>query len=157
MDSFEIDIRIETRSGGVSASWLKTVTVKILRQLGWKKGAVSLLLVGNRRMGSMNRQFLGRHGATDVIAFSQLGKPHQSTGLAVPFLGDIVLSVERIKRQAVEYGNTFSYELAFCLCHGILHLMEYRDKTKEEAARMERKQKRILSKIWPSKKPKQSF
>ena len=85
--------------------------------------------------------------ATDVISFSQLeGKP-LGPKEGIPFLGDIVISLETTARQAAEYGNSFDYELHFYICHGILHLMGWDDKSKREAARMFSKQTQVLKKI----------
>ncbi len=62
-------------------------------------------------------------------------------------LGDIIISIDTTARQAEEYGNDFLYELAFYLCHGILHLMGHDDSTKAQAERMWAKQTNVLKKI----------
>ena len=83
-----------------------------------------------------------------MIAFSQLEGPRARDSKEMPvYLGDLVVSLDTTKRQSAEYGNSFDYELAFYICHGILHLMGYDDKTKADAERMDKKQKQILKKI----------
>ncbi|HXV27639.1 MAG TPA: rRNA maturation RNase YbeY [bacterium] len=143
----KFDIRIKNEVGTIRLP-LKFLTQKVsgmLRRLGWKKAGLSILFVGDRRIRAFNRRYLGHDRPTDVIAFSQLEgmKPPGE----IPWVGDIVISLTTTRRQAVEYGNSFIYELCFYICHGLLHIMGYRDNTKKEARRMERKQKSILKKI----------
>ncbi len=127
---------------------LRMTAGKILEELGWKKAALSLWLVGDRQIRRLNQQHLKHDRSADVIAFSQLeGKKLKAPAAGAVFLGDIVISLDTTARQAPEYGNPFFYELAFYLCHGILHLMGHSDQTKKQALRMERRQKAVLEKI----------
>jgi len=142
---FEIRIRNEVKSTRLSENLICTLTVKILKFLGWKQAILSILFVGDRKMRSLNQQFLAHDWTTDVIAFGQAGGPKPKRGPIV--LGDLVVCIPTAKRQAKVYGNVFFYELMFYICHGILHLMGYKDKTKKDAARMDRLQKKVLKKI----------
>ena len=177
---YRIEIRNEAPRDRVSVRGLKDTVRKILKALGFKKAAISVLLVGDRKIRVLNRRWLGHDRPTDVIAFghqepgAKNQEPRKSLsrfpvpGSRFPFLGDLVISLDTTRRQAAQYGNSFSYELAFYLCHGILHLMGYDDKSVREAARMDRKQRQVLETIgikekgkrkkekvlWPSKKPK---
>ena len=132
----------------VSISRLQRNVKAILKALGWKPDAsLSLLLTGDRQVRKLNKKHLGHDWPTDVISFSQLeGKP-LGVKKTASCLGDIVISLETTVRQAAEYGNSFDYELHFYICHGILHLMGWDDKSKKEAKKMENKQKAILKKV----------
>lgn len=141
----DVEIRNENKTSEVSLSGLKFKIRQMLKALGWKKAGLSVLLTGDRKIRRLNRQYLNHDWATDVLAFGQ-PKSSFSSG-RIPFLGDIVISLETTKKQAHRFGNAFLYELCFYLCHGILHLMGYRDKTKMEAQKMEKIQKRILRQI----------
>ena len=160
----DFDIEIQNRSGRhrLSRRRLSQAAGKILRKLGWKKAGLSLFLVEDRKIQKLNRCYLRHNRPTDVMAFSQLeGKRLTSGPSGTPiFLGDIVISLESAKAQAVRYGHSFFYELSFLLCHGILHLMGESDATPKAALGMERCQKKILEQIgirrWPYKKPKRS-
>ncbi len=143
MSALEIEIRNES-SLRVPIRRLKNVARKILKSLKLKNAGLGVLLVSDQAIRRLNRRFLKHDQATDVIAFE--GEP--------PFLGDIVISLETTRRQAKEYGNPFFYELSFYLCHGILHLMGQDDGTAEKRQKMLKRQEKILSVIWPSKKPK---
>jgi len=143
---FDIQIRNEVKSARVFQNQIRTLTVKILKSFGWKQGILSILFVGDRKMRSLNQRFLAHDWTTDVIAFGLAGGgPKPKRGPVV--LGDLVVCIPTAKRQAKVYGNGFFYELMFYVCHGILHLMGYKDKTKKDAARMDRLQKVTLKKI----------
>ena len=60
-------------------------------------------------------------------------------------LGDIVLNVPRIYKQAEEYGHSVLREYAFLIAHSMLHLMGFDHMTEEEASVMEQKQREILN------------
>lgn len=162
-----MSLRNEARRFRVSEKKLKKIVRQILKQLGLKKTGLSILLTDDRRIQTLNRRFLHHDRPTDVIAFGNVprserrapsfrskifkekkGSRYSVLGTRCPdFLGDLVISLETTERQAAAYGNRFDYELAFYLCHGILHLIGYSDKTKHGAAFMERKQKQILKHI----------
>ena len=148
--SFDIQIRSSTalrKKFRFSLQRLKQTACKILRELGWKKAALSIWLVGDKQIRVLNRRYLKRDRATDVIAFSQLEGRRLKVSSGIVFLGDLVISSDTTARQAARYENDFFYELAFYLCHGILHLMGYSDVTKKQAFWMERRQEAVLRKI----------
>lgn len=81
--------------------------------------------------------------ATDVLSFPA-GEGFSS---APGVLGDIVISLPTVFRQAMDRGITFYEELDFILIHGILHLLGYVHDTDSEARRMRRKENGIFKKI----------
>ena len=148
MPSYKIEIQNTASRYKIPQAKLKRAAVGILKSLGWRKAALSIRLVTDRQIRPINKRHLGHDWATDVISFSQLeGRSLKPAPQTVPFLGDLVISLETTARQAKEYENDFFYELCFYLCHGILHLMGHSDKTSKQAAQMERKQKAILKKL----------
>ena len=62
-------------------------------------------------------------------------------------LGDIIISVDRVKEQAVEYGHSFERELAYMVVHGFYHLMGYDHMNDDEKSVMRAKEENILSKL----------
>lgn len=152
----EIYIRQEYPRIKVSEPALKRIANKILKDLGFKNAVLSVLLVGGPQMRMLNKRYLRHAWTTDVLAFSQLKpSPHMKDTFSekilsrkdVDFLGDIVLCLSAIRTQAREYGHTFEEELYYCLCHGILHLMGYEDKTRIASNKMHRKQRKILQRV----------
>lgn len=141
----EIDIALKTKRFPISLSWVKSLTVSILKELKLKDVTLSLVLVDDRQIQKMNRQYLKHDYPTDVIAFGFEDK--MSRGSRKLLLGDVVISLEMADRRAEEFEHTFRDEFGYYLCHGILHLIGYKDKSSADADRMHLKQKTILKKI----------
>ena len=59
-------------------------------------------------------------------------------------LGDIIVSVEKVKEQAEEYGHSFERELSYLITHGMLHLLGYDHMIEEEKAQMRKREEEIL-------------
>lgn len=105
---------------------------------------VSVLLVGDRRMRRLNKQYRKRDKSTDVLAFPLQEGPGPRTVL----LGDVVISVPMARRQARESNRSLDRELTVLLVHGILHLCGYdHERGIEEARRMQRRERAILRRV----------
>ncbi len=160
MPSFQITVDVRQRKTRLSRQKLIRWTEKILALVGWKRVALAVRIVNDSEIRALNRRYLGEDRPTDVLAFSQMeGKFFPQRG--TPFLGDVVISLQTARRAAPGYGNPWEVELLLYLCHGILHLMGYRDSTPGKRAMMEKKEQAILRKIlgprWRFKKPKRLF
>jgi probable rRNA maturation factor len=108
--------------------------------LGLTGVELSILLCDNTFIHQLNRDYRGKDRPTDVLSFSQReeGDPDD------PVLGDVIISIERAQKQALERGHLLGVELALLLVHGILHLLGYDHEEDEEAEEMEAKEKEIL-------------
>ena len=120
---------------------------------------VDVLLTDNARIREINRENRDLDVPTDVLSFPMLeyaapgdfsfleeesvGAFHPETGELL--LGDIVISLERAREQAEEYGHSFLREVAFLTAHSMLHLFGYDHMEDAERALMERMQSEILS------------
>ena len=76
---------------------------------------MSVTLVDDAEIERLNREYLGRDGVTDVIAFS-LGSPEQK-------LGDVYVGADQARRQAEALGVPLREELARLAIHGVLHVL----------------------------------
>lgn len=151
--AFEILVRQECPRIKVSEKALRKIAAKILKDLGFKKAVLSILLVGSSKMRILNRRYLRHARTTDVLAFSELELPVRNFSReGLDFLGDIALCLSTIRAQADEYGHSFEEELHYCLCHGILHLLGYKDKNRLSSENMHRKQEQILRRVQKNKK-----
>ena len=63
------------------------------------------------------------------------------------YFGDIVISVDRVKTQAEEYGHSFERELSYMVVHGFYHLMGYDHIKEEDKIKMRQKEEQILHKL----------
>ncbi|NPC93356.1 rRNA maturation RNase YbeY [Bacillus sp. WMMC1349] len=111
---------------------------------------VSVTIVTNEEIQKINKEYRGKDCPTDVISFAleEEGEGEIEiigTDLA-PVLGDIIISVDKAKEQATEYGHPLMRELGFLTVHGFLHLLGYDHMTKEDEEEMFTKQKDLLNK-----------
>lgn len=91
---------------------------------------ITIVLVSDRRIAALHRQFMNVPGPTDVITFQE---------------GDIFVSVETAQRHAERFGCSLQEELRLYALHGLLHLRGFDDRTAEQARVMEAAQRRIIS------------
>lgn len=109
---------------------------------------ISITLVDNKRIHELNMEYRGKDAPTDVISFAleEMGEGEIPVigGQGPVHLGDIIISVDKAKEQAEEYGHSFKREIGFLAVHGFLHLVGYDHMTEEEEKKMFAKQKEIL-------------
>ena len=92
---------------------------------------ISLMFTDNEGIREINREYRDIDSPTDVLSFPMLefGDDEEDaefeTENGLVLLGDIVISVERAREQAEEYGHSFRRELAFLTAHSMLHLLGY--------------------------------
>ena len=112
------------------------------------KAEISLSLVTEARIHELNRDYRGVDHPTDVLSFAlQEEDPEEPQILDCQddLLGDIVISVERARSQAVEYGHPFERELLYLAVHGTLHLLGYDHEKEEEQVTMRKKEEEVLN------------
>ena len=122
---------------------------------------VNLLITHDDEIHEMNREHRGIDRATDVLSFPMLefenpgdfsGIDEEMPELFDPetgelMLGDIVISADKVRAQAEEYGHSPKREYAFLIAHSMLHLCGYDHMEDGERKEMEQKQREILEKI----------
>jgi rRNA maturation RNase YbeY len=89
----------------------------------------------------INRSFLNHNYLTDVISFSLSGQGQ-------PVEGEIYISVDRVKENADELGQTFKEELHRVIFHGILHFCGYKDKSPAQKKQIRAKENYYLKKYF---------
>ena len=110
---------------------------------------VSVTLVDNDRICELNSEHRGIDRETDVLSFP-MGDDESfevDPDTDAILLGDIVISLEKAKSQAEEYGHSFRREVAFLITHSLFHLLGYDHMTTEEEAEMFTKQEEVLEKL----------
>ncbi|WP_419881427.1 rRNA maturation RNase YbeY [Peribacillus sp. B-H-3] len=113
-----------------------------------KGSELSVTFVDNERIQEINKEYRHKDSATDVISFAleEVGEDEvEIIGGEMPrVLGDIIISIDRTREQAEEYGHTFERELGFLALHGFLHLLGYDHMNEEDEKQMFTKQREIL-------------
>ena len=111
---------------------------------------VSVTFVDDEEIARLNEEYRGKVGPTDVLSFECDGlfdemEDSEGEGAEVFELGDIVIAVDVVERQAGGYGNTFEQEVSLMLVHGLLHLCGYDHIEDDEAEEMEALQTELLA------------
>lgn len=110
-------------------TYLNDVVLATLKKCDVKNGVCSIVFIDDEGMHKMNKEYRGIDRTTDVLSFAF--EDNETIKLPIRMLGDIYVSIPKMKSQAVEYGHSEKRELSFLVCHGLLHLLGY-DHTKSE-------------------------
>ena len=121
---------------------------------------VNVVITDNEGIQEINREYRGTDAATDVLSFPMAEYPapgdfseiREEMDLFDPdsgelILGDIMISSERARTQAEEYGHSLKREIAFLTAHSMLHLMGYDHMDDQERIQMEKRQEEILANL----------
>src|SRR4030065_417352 len=96
-----------------------------------------LICIDDKGMRKLNSTYRGIKKTTDVLSFPQDGPDTQS-------LGDIIISTDTAKRHARFYKISLQREIMKLMRHGILHILGYEHKKKNDASKMKKKEKEIV-------------
>ena len=111
---------------------------------------INIILTTPEEIRKYNKQYRNIDKETDVLSFPIFEKEEiekiQKNGNEVPeVLGDLIISMKQVARQAEEYGHSFERELAYMLVHGFYHLMGYDHIEEEDKKEMRLKEENILT------------
>ena len=145
-----IHYRNEVRGSGVDARALKRTMQSLLSAVDERDASISVTLVDDPAIQSINRDHRGKDKPTDVLSFPL--EPWDVDGTQERMLGDIVISIDTARRQAADYDATLQNEIYRLLIHGLLHVMGHDHMEPEERAEMEAEERRLAAAIdmpWP--------
>lgn len=136
-------------ASGVDLDGLEGLLQTGARIMKVPKDTVTVLtLTGDEHLREYNRRYRGLDEPTDVLAFAAREKPLDQRFQAPPgtehWLGDIVISLSRARRQAKDAGHPVNDEVRLLAVHGFLHLLGYDHDEPDEEARMAALTNRIL-------------
>ena len=111
---------------------------------------INIILTTPEEIRKYNKQYRNIDKETDVLSFPIFEKEEiekiQENGNEVPeVLGDLIISMKQVARQAEEYGHSFERELAYMVVHGFYHLMGYDHIEEEDKKEMRLKEENILT------------
>lgn len=109
---------------------------KVFKKVKEKKN-MSIIFVSLEQIQELNKNYRQIDKVTDVLSFPN-DDPDDKT------LGDIFISMDKAKEQAISYGHSFEREVGFLAVHGYLHLLGYDHHTKEDEEKMVFMQESIL-------------
>lgn len=108
---------------------------------------VSIILTTPRVIRMLNCEFRNIDKETDVLSFPMFENEEFTEIVEEEALGDIIISVERVRGQAEEYGHSFERELSYMLVHGFYHLMGEDHMEEEEKKQMRKKEENVLQQL----------
>lgn len=114
------------------------------------KMSITVTFTNPTNIRELNKNYRNIDKETDVLSFPMYEKEELEKMIAKneflheDVLGDIVISIERVKEQAKEYGHSFKRELSYMLVHGFYHLMGYDHIEEEDKKEMRKKEEKIL-------------
>ena len=113
--------------------WLRIVAESEIRRLG----QISIIFCSDNYILDINQRYLQHDYFTDIITFDYCEDDRLS--------GDLFISVDSVRENAIEYGTSFNDELNRVMVHGILHLIGYDDHSDEDIKQMRSKENYYLS------------
>jgi len=128
MISFNYELEFQLENEEQYSSWISNV----ISSENKKEGDINYIFCDDEYILEINKQYLDHDYYTDIISFDY------SVGNELH--GDIFVSIERVRENAIEFEVAFDEELKRVLAHGVLHYCGYKDKTEEEELLMRSKE-----------------
>ena len=141
----EITITNETDEY-VDETLLNKVADYAMKSEDVNNGVVNIIIVDNKKIREINKEYRKIDKETDVISFA-LEDDDTFIELPIRVLGDIYISIDRVKLQAKDYGHSEKREICFLVVHGILHLLGYDHMNASDEKVMFSKQEKILDEL----------
>lgn len=152
MSKIELDISWEIEEEKEIEIKIKEVVEKALEIEGAECDInLSIVVTDNNNIQIINKEQRGIDNPTDVLSFPgydkadwEENKTHKNE---VIYIGDIVVSKEKIVEQSKEYETGFEREFCYLIAHGMLHLMGYDHQEEDDRKIMREKEEKIMKKL----------
>jgi probable rRNA maturation factor len=130
---FTDGVKFSLRHRSHVRTWLSSVARSHKKQIA----GINYVFVSDKKLLEMNRHFLQHNTLTDIITF-------QSDAPKGSIAGEIFISIDRVKDNAKQFGQTQKDELSRVMAHGLLHLCGFKDKTAKDQTVMRRQEEKAL-------------
>jgi len=132
---FEEDIAYTLKQKTAIRQWVtETITAE-----GYKLKELTYIFCSDSYLLQINQQYLNHDTYTDIITFD-------NSDIAKTIVGDIFISIDRIRENALKFSHTEADELHHVIIHGTLHLLGYKDKSPADKKKMTLKEDFYLNK-----------
>lgn len=114
---------------------------------------LSITLTNPENIHKINKEYRNVDKPTDVLSFPMFEKEELDKKIREKdfkhedILGDIVISIDQVQNQAIEYGHSFEREFSYMIVHGFYHLMGYDHMIEEDKVIMRQKEENILNSL----------
>ena len=124
--NYELDFKLENET--IYSDWISNVISSEMRS----EGEINYIFCDDDYLVEINQHYLDHDTLTDIISFDySIGKELH---------GDVYISIERVRENAVDFKVPFEEELKRVLIHGVLHYCGYKDKSEEDEKLMRQKE-----------------
>ena len=141
-----LKIKINNLNGKrkISGKIVRKAAERVLRKSGLKTALVDITFVGNRKIKTLNAEYMKRQSPTDVISFTLEGCDIRDKKGPV---GDVYISSDMAWDNARRFGTSYEKEILLYVIHGMLHLLGFGDKTAREKKKIQKLEKQFLKQI----------
>ena len=114
---------------------------------------ITITLTTPEKIQEVNKKYRNIDKTTDVLSFPMFEKEEleekikENDFICEDILGDIIISIDKVKEQAIEYNHSFERELSYMIVHGFYHLMGYDHIKEEDKEKMRPKEEKILNRL----------
>lgn len=139
-----MDITLDNQQKKVSLNLpqIKQIIKTVLRHEGLKTATLSVVFVTDSQIKLLNKKFLGRGYATDVLAFDLRDKETEN------LRGDVIISLDTVLRNSKIFNSSFAQEVVLCVIHGVLHLLGFDDHRPMDIKKMRAKEQQLLKIVY---------
>lgn len=138
-----IDVEVFTEgtasleSDGIDEKFFIEISSIVFNHTNTDNVSVSIILTDNDEITKINNEYRDKNQSTDVISFAYRDEPFPAHDGIMEELGDVYISIDKAREQAVEYHTTLVNELKRLTIHGLLHLLGYdHEKSDEDENKM---------------------
>lgn len=140
----EINFTVQDDNKEALCLVIKRAAECTLSKFAVKNGRVSIAILNNKNMQSLNLFYRNIDNPTDVLSFANREGEEIADFSKGEYLGDIAISLDRAYEQANSFGHSIEREIAFLAVHGVLHLLGYDHINVDEEKEMFGYQEEIL-------------
>jgi len=133
MIDFNYETDFELSNEAQYSEWIS----EVIASEGKKEGDISYIFCDDEYLLEINQQHLDHDTLTDIISFDYT--------IGNEISGDIFISVERVKDNAIDFNVPFAEELLRVMAHGVLHYCGYKDKSEEDEKLMRSKEEEKIA------------
>lgn len=128
----------------LAAKFYKVLKAHVDKMLLKRDGMVDLVIIDDKKMRAMNKEYRDKDMPTDVISFAYLEVTQYEKEEGDIIAGDIFISIDTAKKQAKEKGHSLMKEMEILFVHGLLHCFGFDHKNDKQEKEMEKWAKKIM-------------
>ena len=130
----------------ISRAVVKKSAREVLQNFKKKNALIDITFVSDKTIRRLNKKYMKKNTATDVISFTLEGSLVSSPGKAL--VGDLYISSDRAYLNAKRFKTNFTREIILYTIHGMLHILGFGDKTLEEKQKIKKLEDIFLDKLY---------